>query len=65
MLWFLALARRRRLRIVAYEDAAVGTLDGMRITAVELHPKVHFESDPGPAVPGASRLISAAFLPIG
>lgn len=50
MLWFLALARERRLRIVAYEDAAVGTLDGNRITAVELHPEVRFESDPGPVV---------------
>ncbi|MBK5117055.1 MAG: OsmC family protein [Thermoleophilia bacterium] len=50
MLWFLALARQRRLRIVAYEDAALGTLDGMRITAVELHPEVQLESDPGPAV---------------
>lgn len=50
MLWFLALARGRRLRVSAYEDAAVGFLDGTRITRVELRPEVAFESDPGPGV---------------
>lgn len=48
MLWFLALAREGRLRVRSYEDAAVGTLDGGRITRVELHPDVRFEADPGP-----------------
>ena len=32
MLWFLALARERRLRVISYEDDAVGELDGVRIT---------------------------------
>jgi organic hydroperoxide reductase OsmC/OhrA len=50
MLWFLALARERRLRVRSYEDPAVGTLDGGRITRVELAPDVSFEVDPGPAV---------------
>jgi organic hydroperoxide reductase OsmC/OhrA len=48
MLWFLALARERRLRVTAYEDEAVGELDGRRITRVELRPEVEFETDPGP-----------------
>ena len=50
MLWFLALARGRRLRVRSYEDPAVGTLDGGRITRVELAPEVRFEDDPGPEV---------------
>ncbi len=47
MLWFLALARRRRLRVRAYSDEAEGVLDGRRITRVELRPRVEFEDDPG------------------
>ena len=35
MLWFLALARERKLRVVSYVDEAVGELDGERITRVE------------------------------
>lgn len=50
MLWFLSLARERRLRVRAYEDDAEGTLDGTRITSVQLRPTVEFESNPGPAV---------------
>ena len=50
MLWFLALARGRRLRVTSYEDAAFGTLDGTRITRVALRPEVAFEADPGPGV---------------
>jgi organic hydroperoxide reductase OsmC/OhrA len=46
MLWFLFLARERRLRVVSYEDDAVGELDGTRITRVELHPRVTFEEEP-------------------
>lgn len=46
MLWFLALARERRLRVLSYADDAVGLLDGERITRVELHPEVGFETDP-------------------
>ncbi len=44
MLWFLALARGDRLRVTAYEDAAVGELDGERIVRVGLRPQVEFES---------------------
>jgi organic hydroperoxide reductase OsmC/OhrA len=50
MLWFLRLARERRLRIRAYQDDAEGTLDGTRITRVELRPSVQFETDPGSEV---------------
>lgn len=50
MLWFLDLARRRRLRVVTYTDDAVGTLDGVRFIGVELRPAVKFEDDPGEAV---------------
>lgn len=50
MLWFLALARERRLRVRNYDDEPVGTLDGTRITGVELRPRVEFEADPGPVV---------------
>ena len=46
MLWFLHLARERRLRVASYEDDAIGLLDGERITRVELHPRVVFESEP-------------------
>ena len=46
MLWFLHLARERRLRVVSYEDDAVGELDGERMTRVELHPRVSFEDEP-------------------
>ena len=50
MLWFIALARARRLRVAAYRDEAVGTLDGGRFTAVRLDPVVEFEDDPDPGV---------------
>ena len=50
MLWFLHLARDRRLRVTSYADDAVGDLDGERITRVELRPRVSFESDPGAEV---------------
>ncbi|MDQ3103122.1 MAG: OsmC family protein [Actinomycetota bacterium] len=46
MLWFLRLARERRLRVLSYEDEAIGELDGERITGVELHPRVTFEAEP-------------------
>ena len=50
MLWFLDLSRRRRLRVAAYADDAVGTLDGTRITRVELRPRVSFETAPDDGV---------------
>jgi organic hydroperoxide reductase OsmC/OhrA len=50
MLWFLDRSRRRRLRVAAYVDDAVGDLDGTRITRVELRPRVSFEANPGEAV---------------
>lgn len=49
MLWFLDLARRRRLRVLSYADEPVGTLDGTRVAGVRLSPRVEFESDPGAA----------------
>jgi organic hydroperoxide reductase OsmC/OhrA len=48
MLWFLDFARRERLRVAAYADDAVGELDGVRITRVELRPRVEFESEVEP-----------------
>jgi organic hydroperoxide reductase OsmC/OhrA len=50
MLWFIALARGRRLRVTAYADDPVGTLEDGRITRVLLAPQVEFEEDPGAAV---------------
>jgi organic hydroperoxide reductase OsmC/OhrA len=47
MLWFVDLARRDRLRVTSYEDAAEGTMDGTRFTSVVLRPRVEFDSDPG------------------
>jgi organic hydroperoxide reductase OsmC/OhrA len=47
MLWFLDFTRRERLRVASYEDDAVGELDGVRITRVELRPRVEFESEVG------------------
>ncbi len=49
MLWFIALARGRRLRVTDYADAAEGTLEHGRITRVVLRPEVGFEQDPGVA----------------
>jgi len=50
MLWFIALARGRRLRVTAYADDPVGTLEDGRITRVVLAPLVEFEEDPGAAI---------------
>jgi organic hydroperoxide reductase OsmC/OhrA len=52
MLWFLALARERRLRVVSYEDEAMGSLDhdSFAFTGVTLRPRVEFEADPGAEV---------------
>ena len=50
MLWFIALARGRRLRVIAYADDPVGTLEDGRITRVVLAPQVEFEEDPGAAI---------------
>lgn len=52
MLWFLALARERRLRVVSYEDRAVGRLDheSFRFTDVRLRPAVEFRDDPGEGI---------------
>jgi organic hydroperoxide reductase OsmC/OhrA len=47
MLWFISLARAERLRVTAYEDEAVGTLDATRFTGVVLRPRVSFANDPG------------------
>jgi len=48
MLWFIALARGRRLRVTSYADDAVGTLEGGRISRVVLSPEIAFAGDPGP-----------------
>ncbi|MFN8113860.1 MAG: OsmC family protein [Solirubrobacterales bacterium] len=50
MLWFIALARSRRLRVTSYTDDATGTLEDGRISRVVLGPEVGFEEDPGPEV---------------
>ncbi|MCB0875156.1 MAG: OsmC family protein [Solirubrobacterales bacterium] len=50
MLWFIALARGRRLRVTAYADEAVGTLENGRISRVVLNPEVAFADGPGSGV---------------
>lgn len=45
MLWFLAIARGERLRVISYEDEAEGTMDGTRFTRVELRPRVSFDAE--------------------
>jgi organic hydroperoxide reductase OsmC/OhrA len=45
MLWFLDVTRRERLRVTSYEDAAAGTMDGVRFTEVVLSPRVEFEGE--------------------
>jgi organic hydroperoxide reductase OsmC/OhrA len=45
MLWFLALARAKRIRVTSYEDEPEGTMDGTRFTRVVLHPRVAFDDD--------------------
>jgi organic hydroperoxide reductase OsmC/OhrA len=50
MLWFLALTRERRIRVLSYADEAVGELDHERqaFRAVELRPRVGFTGEPAP-----------------
>ena len=43
MLWFVALARAKRLSLIAYEDDAGGVLDGKRFTGAILRPKASFD----------------------
>jgi organic hydroperoxide reductase OsmC/OhrA len=43
MLWFVALARAKRLSLVSYEDDAGGILDGRRFTGAILRPQVEFD----------------------
>ena len=45
MLWFLDHARRRHLRVSAYEDEAVGEMDGTRFTRVVLRPHIEWQGD--------------------
>jgi organic hydroperoxide reductase OsmC/OhrA len=47
MLWFLALARARRLKVTSYEDEPEGVMDGTRFINVTLRPRVTFDPDPG------------------
>jgi organic hydroperoxide reductase OsmC/OhrA len=44
MLWFLDFARRERLKVVAYDDQAEGTLAGDRFSRIVLRPRVEFEA---------------------
>lgn len=48
MLWFLDFARRKRLRVLSYEDDPEGTMDGIRFTEVALKPRVEFDRDVAP-----------------
>ena len=50
MLWFIELARARRLRVTGYEDDPVGTMRGGRMVRVLLAPRVSFEAEPDAAV---------------
>jgi organic hydroperoxide reductase OsmC/OhrA len=43
MLWFVALARAKRLSLVAYEDDAGGILDGTKFIGAILRPRVEFD----------------------
>jgi organic hydroperoxide reductase OsmC/OhrA len=45
MLWFLDFARREHLRVLSYEDAPVGTMDGERFLDVILRPRAKFTTD--------------------
>lgn len=45
MLWFLDFARRERLRVLAYEDRPLGTMDGVRFLEVALHPRATFATE--------------------
>ena len=52
MLWFLDFARRERLRVRAYDDAAEGEMDGERFTRVTLRPHVEVEPEPADGLLG-------------
>jgi organic hydroperoxide reductase OsmC/OhrA len=54
MLWFLDFARREKLRVASYEDAAEGTLSGDRFTDVVLRPRVEWEGEAPDARTAAS-----------
>lgn len=45
MLWFVALARAKRLSLIAYEDDAGGILDGTKFIGAILRPRVEFDDD--------------------
>ncbi len=53
MLWFLALASKKRCRVDSYQDRAVGRMmrngnGKMAITEIELHPIVHYSGEREP-----------------
>lgn len=50
MLWFLDLARRKRLRVRSYEDEAEGVMDSRGFVRIVLRPSIEFEDDPEPAL---------------
>jgi organic hydroperoxide reductase OsmC/OhrA len=48
MLWFLALARKKRFEVATYEDDADCVLEGDRITRATLRPTVRWAGEPPP-----------------
>lgn len=46
MLFFLALARKRGLEVLAYEDDAEVVLEGKRFTSATLRPRVRWGGEP-------------------
>ncbi len=48
MLWFLDFARRERIRVTSYDDAAEGAMDGTRFTRVVLRPRIEFGDEDAP-----------------
>ena len=50
MLWFLDFSRRERIRVISYEDAAEGEMDGRRFVRVVLRPAIEFEAEPDAGV---------------
>lgn len=64
MLTFLAIAAKKRIGVLAYEDDAVGTLakneDGrLAVTRIALRPRITFE-EPGPDAASIERLHEGA-----
>ncbi len=50
MLWFLDFARRKRLRVISYEDRPEGAMDGHKFVSITLRPRAAFATDTSPEV---------------